>query len=268
MENDEIVRQAESNPFSARPRREPPGELMEEGRRQAIARGANFPTSAREPQTSRQQTSRPALNSSQPNLFIQSREDRREILFQSHQDFLDLPMAKSLVKSAFYESQTRRDPQEKSNDTRRVSIVSTTSSIPPFIINDRKRSLTELRTADKISFFGRLRTFMKAIAYEGIKVELPFLVLDHIAINELNFKQLIFRVRRCASNGRDIENDGLKLFKLRAMDTDAREGLPQEEWMVMINCDEPEGNHAIYKKLNQERAYKSTVSAYAFDLQG
>ena len=70
---------------------------------------------------------------------------------------------------------------------------------------------------------------MKALAYEGIKAELPFLVLDHLAINELNFKQLIFRARRCASNGRDIENDGLNLFKLKAMDTDAREGMPSEE---------------------------------------
>ena len=92
---------------------------------------------------------------------------------------------------------------------------------------------------------------MKALAYEGIKLELSFLVLDHLAINELNLKQLIFRVRRCASNGRDIENDGLKLFKQRAMDTDAREGLPSEECIVILNCDEAEGNHAIYKKLNQ-----------------
>ena len=92
MENEEIVRQAESNPFSARTRREPPGELMEEGRRQAIARGANFPTSAREPQTSHQRTSRPAWNTSQPSLARSSREDRREILYQSHRDFLDLPM--------------------------------------------------------------------------------------------------------------------------------------------------------------------------------
>ena len=38
--------------------------------------------------------------------------------------------------------------------------------------------------------------------------------------------------------------------------------------MVILNFDETEGNHAIYKKLNQEGAYKSTVSAYAFDLQG
>ena len=109
---------------------------------------------------------------------------------------------------------------------------------------------------------------MKALAHEGIKLELPFLVLDHLAINELNFKQLIFRVRRCASNGRDVEDDGLKLFKLRAMDIEAKEGLPNEEWMVILNCDEPEGNHAIYKKLNQERAYKTTVSAYAFDIPG
>ena len=52
MENDEIVRQAESNPFSARTRREPSGELTEEGQRQNIARGSNFPTSARQPNTS------------------------------------------------------------------------------------------------------------------------------------------------------------------------------------------------------------------------
>ena len=44
------------------------------------------------------------------------------------------------------------------------------------------------------------------------------------------------------------------------MDTDAKEGLPSEEWMVILNCDEPEGNHAIYKKFNQERAYKTTVN--------
>ena len=53
------------------------------------------------------------------------------------------------------------------------------------------------------------------------------------------------------------------------MDTNnTKVGSPSEEWMVILNCDEPEGNHAIYKKLNQERAYKSTVSAYAFDLLG
>ena len=246
MEN-EIVRQAESYRFSARTRREPPGELMEEGRRQAIARGANFPTSAREPQTSHQRTSRPAWNTSQPSLARSSREDRREILYQSHRDFLDLPMPQDILKSASFKSQPRRNPQEEHQDTRRISIVSTTSSIPSFVTNDRKRSLTELRTADKISFFGRLKIFIKALAHEGIKLELPFLVLDHLAINELNFKQLIFRVRRCASNGREVENDGLMLFKLRAMDTDAKEGLPSEEWMVILNCDEPEGNHAIYK---------------------
>ena len=229
MENEEIVRQAESNPFSARTRREPSGELMEEGRRQNSARESNFPTSARQPKTngsnSNKKASRASLNASQPSPFSSSREDRREILFQSHRDFLELPMS-------------------------------------------QKRSLTELRTEEKISFVGRLRTFMKALAHEGIKLELPFLVLDHLAINELNFKELIFRVRRCASNGREVENDGIKLFKLRAMDTDAKEGLPSEEWMVILNCNEPEGNHAIYKKLNQERAYKSIVSAYAFDLLG
>ena len=104
MENEEIVRQAESNPFSARTRREPPGELMEEGQRQAIARGSNFPTSAREPHTSFQQnnkrTSRSALNANQPILFSPSNEDRREILFQSPRDFLELPMP-NLTKPAF-----------------------------------------------------------------------------------------------------------------------------------------------------------------------
>ena len=95
MENEEIVRTAESNPFSARTRREPPGELMEEGQRQVIAI-ANFPTSAREQHTSSQrnnrQSSRPLLNTSQPSLFKPTREDKREILYQSHRDFLELPM--------------------------------------------------------------------------------------------------------------------------------------------------------------------------------
>ena len=176
-------------------------------------------------------------------------------------------MAQNSNQPTFYKAH-RRDPQEEQQDTRRSSIVSAASSIPTFVSSERKRSLAELRTADKVSFFGRLKTFMKALAYEGIKLELPFLVLDHLAINELNFKQLIFRERSCASNGRDVKDDGLNLFKLRAMDIDAKEGLPNEEWMVILNCDEPEGNHAIYKKLNQERAYKTTVSAYAFDIPG
>ena len=122
----------------------------------------------------------------------------------------------------------------------------TVSLIPTSVRDGRTRSLTELRTADEKAFFGRLKFFMKALAHEGIKLELPSLVLDLLAINELNFKQLIFRVRRCASNGQEIENDGLKLFKLRAVDIDAKEGLPSEEWMVILNCDEPEGNHAIF----------------------
>ena len=251
MENDEIVRQADSNPFSARTRREPSGELMEEGQRHNSARGSNLPTSARPPSTivprHDRQAPRSTLNMSQPSLFSPSIEDKREILFQSHRDFLELPMA-NLTKSAFYKPRPQRNHQEEPQDTRRSSLVSTIAAFPSFIANDRKRSLAELRTADKVSFFGKLRTFMKALAYEGINLELPFLVLDHLAINELNFKQLIFRVRRCASNGREIEDDGLKLFKLRAMETDAKEGLPSEEWVVILNCDEPEGNHAIYKK--------------------
>ena len=91
MENDEIVRQADLNPFSAQTRREPSGELMEEGQRHNIARGSNFPTSARQPNTSfpknNKQPSRPALNASQPSLFSAPREDRREILYQIHRDF-------------------------------------------------------------------------------------------------------------------------------------------------------------------------------------
>ena len=89
-------------------------------------------------------------------------------------------MALPLNKSTLYTPpHTRRNLQEPHNDTRRSSLASTAASIPSFEITERKRSLADLRTADKVSFYGRLRTFMKALAYEGIKVELPFLVLDH-----------------------------------------------------------------------------------------
>ena len=247
-------------------RREPSSEIMEDVQRHNIARGSNFPTSAWQPssivQKSNKQASRSMLNTSQPSLFSSSREDRREILYQSHRDFLELPMSLNLNKSAFYKSQPRRGPQKESQDTRRSSIVSTISSIPTSVRDDRTRSLMELRTAGKITFFGRLRIFMKALAHEGIKLELPFLVLDHLAINELNFKQLIFRERRCAFNGREIENDGLKLFKLMAMDTDAKEALPSEEWMVILNCDEPESTKSSNKRRHTKQPSAHTPSTY------
>ena len=33
-------------------------------------------------------------------------------------------------------------------------------------------------------------------------------------------------------------------------------GKPSEEWMLILNCNEPKGNHAIYKKLNKKELYR------------
>jgi hypothetical protein len=116
---------------------------------------------------------------------------------------------------------------------------------------DRAKSLMDLRSADRASFFDRLKEAIKMMADEEIEIKLPFLVLDHVAINEMNFKQLIFRIRKCASNGQQMENDGLNLFKVKTVQTIAREGEEAKgEWIIVLNCNEAEGNHSIYKCLN------------------
>ena len=179
MENDEIVQQSELNPFSARTRREPSGELMEEGQRHSTA-------SARRPNMSVPNNKRPqgfSLNVSQPSLSTTSRRDQQAGLYHSHRDFLALPMATGLNQQAIYSSKFQGNLQGGPEDSRRSSIVSIASSIPTTTRDTRQQSLVKLREADKTAFFGRLRAFIKALAHEGIKLDLPFLVLDHLAIN-------------------------------------------------------------------------------------
>ena len=125
MENEEIVHQANLNPFSARTRREPQGELMEGGHRHNNPRGLNFPTIARQPKNNIP-TSRPSLNLSQLSLPCTARKAQRELVYQSHRDLQELPMAQVLNQQAIYSSQTRREPQgELMEDARRSIIVNT-----------------------------------------------------------------------------------------------------------------------------------------------
>ena len=65
------------------------------------------------------------------------------------------------------------------------------------------------------SFCGRLSNVIQILANEGIPFELPCVVLDHVAIHDLQMKHIIYLVRRIASNGQQIQNDGIRLFKVK-----------------------------------------------------
>ena len=131
--------------------------------------------------------------------------------------------------------------------------------------------LDDLRAADRAAFCNRLSNVIKLLADEGIELNLPFIVLDHVAIHDFHLQQILAKVRRCASNGHQIENDGLKLFKIKEfMAVKVKDSLETvtKVWMIVINCLELEEYHALFKIYNQSRAYQQTISAYAFDIEG
>ena len=121
------------------------------------------------------------------------------------------------------------------------------------------------------SFCGRLANVIQLLANEGIPFELPCIVLDHVAIHDLHLKHIIYLIRRIASNGQQIPEDGIRLFKVKEVTVSHRTNgveTSSKMWIIIINCLEIKANHAIYKKFNKTRAYQMMISAYAFDEQG
>ena len=161
------------------------------------------------------------------------------------------------------QDQLQRDEERTSNAS---SIASSAA-----IANIQEQLLANRRSEDMTSFCGRLSNVIQLLANEDIFFELPCIVLDHVAIHDLHMKHIICLVRRIASNGQQVTDDGIRLFKVKEVtDHHSQNGTEtwNKMWMIIINCQEIKANHAIIKKFYQTRANHMMISAYAFDEQG
>ena len=135
----------------------------------------------------------------------------------------------------------------------------------------QEQLLANRRSEDMASFYERLSNVIQKFANEGIPFELPCIVLDHVAIHDLHLKHIIYLVRRIASNGQQMIDDGIQLFKVKEVSvSNSRNGTEptSKMWMILINCLEIKANHAIFKKFYQTRAYQMMISAYASTRKG
>jgi hypothetical protein len=85
-------------------------------------------------------------------------------------------------------------------------------------ISISETSLSIKRYRDRQGFCDRLNHALDQVAEDGVKLELPFLVLDHVKISQQNLGMITNWVRRCANTGTTITNKGIKLLKVKEVD--------------------------------------------------
>ena len=236
-------------------RRNPQGELLEEGHRQQALAHHRGSSSSRAKTVSVQKGASPNPSNVQATPFT---ELKARLSNHEQPTAKNYPQIRSEIQSNLQGSS--RLPSDTS------SIASSSA-----MAHIQKQLLANRRSEDMISFFGRLSNVIQLLANEGVPFELPCIVLDHVAIHDLHLKHIILLVRRIASKGQQMIDDGIQLFKVKEVsvsDTRNRTEPAKKMWMIIINLPEIKANHAIFKKFNQTRAYQMMINAYAFDLQG
>ena len=104
------------------------------------------------------------------------------------------------------------------------------------------------------------------MADEGIEINLPIMVIDHVANTDRNLGFIRNKVNRGVQEG-----DGLTMFKARKVRVQAEEEgwtIFRTELMVIVKCEISDAHHAIYRDLNQTTATKLRIGVYTFDTRG
>jgi len=133
-------------------------------------------------------------------------------------------------------------------------------------------SLSIKRYKDREGFKDRFNQALDQIAEDGIQLALPFMVLDHVAINQQNLGMITNWVRRCANTGTTITNKGIELLKVKEVNSvvETKEGATKQikVWIIVIKCQDLRAHHMIYDHLNQKNSHKMRMGAYVFDQEG
>ena len=142
-----------------------------------------------------------------------------------------------------------------------------------FFLNMSKRrnpTAEELIIEEEEDFIRRFEIELIKLANEGIKFNIPAVVVDHVADRDENLSWVKSKIKRCAKEGIK-EGEGLNLFKIRPTQVAAEDegrSIIRTELMLIIQCKLSDAHHAIYRELNQVAATRLRISVYVFDARG
>ena len=134
----------------------------------------------------------------------------------------------------------------------------------------RNPTAEELIIEEEEDFIRRFEVELIKLAEEGVKFNIPAVVVDHVADTDENLIWVKSRIKRCAKE--DIKEwEGLNLFKIRPTQVAAEDegrSIIRTELMLIIQCKLSDAHHAIYRDLNQVAATRLRISVYVFDVRG
>ena len=134
-------------------------------------------------------------------------------------------------------------------------------------------SITEMLAEDSRGFSVKFMSAIEQVAQDGVALQLPMVVLDHVAINQINLGFIINITRKSAGSDWAMTDNSVEMFKLNTVSTlhdtpNPHRKIETTAWMIFIRCKDPVANYSIYNSLNQLKSHKSTISAYVFDING
>ena len=136
-------------------------------------------------------------------------------------------------------------------------------------------TMEELLNRHELAFSKRFASFLSQLADEGIGLNLPVVVVEHIYNSESNLGIVKAQARKCAKEPSDIvdgtDEEYFNLLKVKEVEYETEERgvqVKHKELIMILNCKERAANYAIYHELNNRVERRLRLSVYIFDEEG
>ena len=80
-------------------------------------------------------------------------------------------------------------------------------------------SITEMLAEDSRGFCVKFMSAIEQVAQDGVALQLPMVVLDHVAINQINLGFIINITRKSAGSDWAMTDNSVEMFKLNTVST-------------------------------------------------
>ena len=136
-------------------------------------------------------------------------------------------------------------------------------------------TMDELLNRHELALLTRFTSLLHQLAYEGIGLTLPVVIIEHIYKSESNLGIVKAQARKCAKELSDIadgpDENYFDLLKVKEVEFETEERgilVRHKELMIILNCKIRAANYSIYHDLINRVERRLRLSAYIFDEEG